>query len=100
MAEQEDLIAETTESDDTTARKSELSELVGRVEGLFPQVKQVLTDSEFGTDAVKRVEKTLSTARKALGAKRIATVSHSIEQLTRTLQMFKALQERVGAIAE
>ena len=100
MAEQEDLIAETDESDDTAAKKSELSKLVGEVEELFPMVKQVLTDSEFGTDAVKRVEKTLSTARKALGAKRIATVSHSIDQVTRTLQMLKTLQHRAVAVVE
>jgi len=100
MAEQEDLIAETTESEDTAAKKSELSELVVQVEELFPQIKEVLTDSVFGTDALKRVEKTLNTARKALGAKRAATVSHSIDQLTRTLQMFKTLQERAGVIVE
>jgi molecular chaperone DnaK len=100
MSEQDDLIAETGESEDTDAKKSELSELVDQVKDLFPRVKQVLTDSEFGMDAVNRVEKTLTTARKALGAKRLATVNHSIEQLSRTLQLFKSLQQRAGIEVE
>jgi molecular chaperone DnaK len=100
ISEQDDLIAETGESEDTDAKKSELSELVDQVEDLFPRVKQVLADSEFGMDAVNRVEKTLTTARKALGAKRVATVNHSIEQLSRTLQLFKSLQQRAGIEVE
>ena len=79
---------------------TKLNELVEQVEDLFPRVKQVLADSEFGMDAVKRVEKTVTTARKALGAKRVATVNHSIEQLSRTLQLFKSLQQRAGIEVE
>ncbi len=99
IGQQDDLVGDRTDSATTksaTAKRSELSGLLAQVEELFPNVKRIFAASNFGGDAVKKVEMTLSTAKKALKDHSLAGMDYSIDELSRTLQMFKSVQQRMG----
>jgi molecular chaperone DnaK len=100
MAEQGELIAPVPDSEETIAKKSELTELIREVEHLFPRVKKAMEGSEFGGDAVKKVDRNLLVGAEALRGSNVILLTQSVEQLSRALDLLKGVAARVGVLVE
>jgi molecular chaperone DnaK len=65
--------------------------VIGEIESLSPAVKEALSRSRFGKDAVTRAEDVVARARAAMAAKDLQQMIAVEEQLDRALQLFKGL---------
>jgi molecular chaperone DnaK len=65
--------------------------LLDEIEGLFPQVSEIISGSDFGQDAVKKARGVCERARQAIVAKDVVVLTDTTEALTRTLNMFKGV---------
>jgi len=66
------------------------------IDKLFPKVREVVTGSDFGADALKKAETTISRARLAIEARDLEALESVGEALERTLNMFKGVVDRIG----
>jgi hypothetical protein len=60
-------------------------------------VKKIITTSEFGSDALKRVDETLRIGMEALKGRSLAAIVQSTDQLSRTLNMFRGVIQKIGS---
>jgi molecular chaperone DnaK len=61
------------------------------IEGLFPQVTDIIAGSDFGQDAVKKARAVVERTRQAIAAKDLTTLTEATEALNRTLNMFRGV---------
>jgi len=71
--------------------------MLDEIEGLFPQVSEIISGSDFGQDAVKKARGVCERARQAIAARDAQQLSESNEALTRTLNMFKGVVSKTRA---
>lgn len=74
--------------------KTEAERLMREVSKLFPDVKGLVADTDFGVDAVKKAETSLSRARTAIEARDERSLKSAVQSLERTLTMFQGVIER------
>ncbi|MGA9524136.1 MAG: molecular chaperone DnaK [Myxococcaceae bacterium] len=96
MDEQRDYMLEAKMSEELRARRNELEGLIREINELMPKVKQITTGSEFGVDVVAKAEKTLAEARKALDQNQRGEIVQSHDQMSRTLNLFRGVIQRMG----
>ena len=65
--------------------------ILEEIEGLFPQVTDIISGSDFGQDAVKKARSVCDKARQAISARDSTQLSDVTEALNRTLNMFKGV---------
>ena len=72
--------------------------MLEEIEGLFAQVSEIISGSDFGQDAIKKARAVCERARQAIAAKDLRMLQDSTESLTRTLNMFRGVvsKTRVG----
>jgi molecular chaperone DnaK len=72
--------------------------MLEEIEGLFSQVSEIISGSDFGQDAIKKARGVCDRARQAIAAKDLRQLQDSSESLTRTLNMFRGVvsKTRVG----
>jgi molecular chaperone DnaK len=72
--------------------------MLEEIEGLFAQVSEIISGSDFGQDAIKKARGVCDRARQAIAAKDLRQLQDSSESLTRTLNMFRGVvsKTRVG----
>ena len=66
------------------------------IDKLFPKVREVVSGSDFGADALKKAETAISRARVAIEARDLEALEGAGEALERTLNMFKGVVDRIG----
>ena len=71
--------------------------LLDEIEGLFPQVTEIIAGSDFGQDAVKKARSVCERARQAIGARDVKKLDEAAESLARTLNMFKGVVSKTRA---
>jgi molecular chaperone DnaK len=96
MEEQGDYMLEAKTSDDLRTKRDELQTISREVSELLPQVQKITDGSEFGVDAVAKAMKNLELAKRAIEGSNLAPVADSIDQLTRTLNLFRGVVQRIG----
>jgi molecular chaperone DnaK len=72
--------------------------MLEEIEGLFTQVSEIISGSDFGQDAIKKARAVCDRARQSIAAKDLRLLQDSSESLTRTLNMFRGVvsKTRVG----
>src|SRR5688572_22273742 len=71
--------------------------ILDEIEGLFPQVSEIISGSDFGQDAVRKARGVCERARGAIQARDTTQLVESTEALTRTLNMFKGVVSKTRA---
>ena len=77
--------------------RHEVEKILEEIEGLFPQVSEIISGSDFGQDAVKKARNVCDRARAAISAREVAQLQESSEALTRTLNMFRGVVSKTRA---
>jgi molecular chaperone DnaK len=96
MDEQGDFMLEAKVSEEIVSKKNELTTIIKEVSDLLPRVQQITDGSEFGVDAVAKAMKSLETGKRALEANTLSQVTEAIDQLSRTLNLFHGVVQRIG----
>ncbi len=96
MDEQRDYMLEAKMSEELRARRNELEGSIREINELMPKVKKITTGSEFGVDVVAKAERTLAEARKALDQNHLGEIVQSYDQMSRTLNLFRGVIQRMG----
>ena len=86
-------------SGDLADCKRGLKDTMREVRALLPKVQTAMNGSDFGMDALRRAEQTLTQGEEALKGKSISAMVASTDQLTRTLNLFKGWLQRIGTQA-
>ncbi len=86
-------------SGDLADCKRGLKDTMREVRALLPKVQTAMNGSDFGMDALRRAEQTLTQGEEALKGKSISAMVASTDQLTRTLNLFKGWLQRIGTPA-
>ncbi len=68
-----------------------VEKMLDEIEGLFPQVTEIIAGSDFGQDAVKKARGVCERARQAIAARDALHLAETTEALGRTLNMFKGV---------
>ncbi len=89
-AAKDDLVDRRSTEEFETA-KQEAERLVGEIERLFPQVQDVVAQSDFGRDAIDKAKSIVEKARNAIIKKDLTALREHTEGLTRTHRMFKGV---------
>jgi molecular chaperone DnaK len=96
MDEQRDYMLEAKTSEELKTKRSELESILQEVEELMPKVREITNGSDFGADVLVRAEKTLTAARRALDQNRLGEIVESQDQMSRTLNLFRGVIQRMG----
>ncbi|MEE2756283.1 MAG: molecular chaperone DnaK [Myxococcota bacterium] len=66
------------------------------LERLFPQVRSLLDESEFGQDAIRKANGVIDRAKLAIAAENVDELKSVHEALNRTHNMFKGVVQKIG----
>ena len=76
--------------------KAEVEAVLRDIDALLPKVKEVIVGSEFGQDALRKVNDTVDRARTAIDSRSQEQVTSCKEPLERTLKMLKGVSQKMG----
>jgi molecular chaperone DnaK len=94
MATAQDYMVERRTDERFEGQKQEAETLIAEIERLFPDIERVVGSADFGRDALAKARSTVERARAAVASKDTAAVEAQVEQLGRTLRMFKGVVSR------
>jgi molecular chaperone DnaK len=94
MANAQDYMVERRTDERFEGQKQEAETLIAEIERLFPEIERVVGSADFGRDALAKARSTVDRARTAVTSKDTAAVEAQVEQLGRTLRMFKGVVSR------
>ncbi len=96
MEEQGDYLLEARASEELRKKKDELEGVIREVSQLLPDVQRITDGSEFGVDAVAKALRSIESGKRALESSTLAAVTDAIDQLSRTLNLFRGVVQRIG----
>jgi molecular chaperone DnaK len=94
MSSAQDYMVERRTDERFEGQKQEAETLIAEIERLFPEIERVVGSADFGRDALAKARSTVDRARTAVSSKDTAAVEAQVEQLGRTLRMFKGVVSR------
>jgi molecular chaperone DnaK len=94
--EQRDYLVEQKQNEEVDRRRLDVQHLLAEVEGLFPDVQQVVAGTDFGKDAIAKAQRTVEGAKDAIARKNLEAMVACHEQLGRTLSLFRGVIQRIG----
>jgi molecular chaperone DnaK len=94
MASAQDYMVERRTDERFEGQKQEAEKLIAEIERLFPEIERVVGSADFGRDALAKARSTVDRARAAVASKDTGAVEAQVEQLGRTLRMFKGVVSR------
>jgi molecular chaperone DnaK len=74
--------------------KQEAETLIAEIERLFPDIERAVGSADFGRDALSKARGAVERTRSAIESKSTPAVEQQVEQLGRTLRMFKGVVSR------
>jgi len=74
--------------------KQEAETLMAEIERLFPEIERAVGSADFGRDALSKARGAVDRTRGAIESKSTSAVEQQVEQLARTLRMFKGVVTR------
>jgi molecular chaperone DnaK len=96
IEEQRDYMLEARTTEEIKGRRVELDGAMREINALIPRVRELTQGSDFGTDALSRAEKCLKEAKAALDQPSLSQVNEAYDQVTRTLNLFRGVIQRMG----
>jgi molecular chaperone DnaK len=94
MASAQDYMVERRTDERFEASKQEAETLIAEIERLFPEIERAVGSADFGRDALAKARSAVERTRKAISNKATDEVVQQVEQLGRTLRMFKGVVTR------
>jgi molecular chaperone DnaK len=94
MATAQDYMVERRTDERFEAAKQQAETLIAEIEGLFPEIERVVGSADFGRDAISKARSSVDRARQAVASLDAEAVTQQVEQLSRTLRMFKGVVAR------
>jgi molecular chaperone DnaK len=94
MATASDYMVERRTDERFEAAKQQAETLIAEIEGLFPEIERVVGTADFGRDAITKARSSVDRARAAVASLDAEAVTQQVEQLSRTLRMFKGVVAR------
>jgi molecular chaperone DnaK len=94
MSSAQDYMVERRTDERFEASKQEAETLIAEIERLFPEIERAVGSADFGRDALSKARSAVERTRKAIGNKTTDEVVQQVEQLGRTLRMFKGVVTR------
>jgi molecular chaperone DnaK len=94
MASAQDYMVERRTDERFEGQKQEAETLIAEIERLFPEIERIVGSADFGRDALAKARTTVERARAAIASLNTAAVETQVEQLGRTLRMFKGVVSR------
>ena len=94
MATAQDYMVERRTDERFEAAKQQAETLIAEIEGLFPEIERVVGSADFGRDAISKARSSVDRARQAVASHDSEAVAQQVEQLSRTLRMFKGVVAR------
>jgi molecular chaperone DnaK len=96
MSENEDHMVDVRRDEGLEKARQETQRLVRDVEKIFPRVRELLSGTDFGTDALHKAAGVLDEAAEAIEGNDLEGLTSVAEALERTLNMFKGVVQKVG----
>lgn len=84
------------QSDATEQLKAEVDALIRDVETILPKVRDFMSGSDFGKEALVKAETALKRAKEASGARNQDQLGTAKEPLERTLRMLRGVAQKMG----
>ena len=78
-------------------QRHEAERMLAEIEGLFPEVTEIISGSSFGHDAVKKARGVCERARRAIAKKDLTELEETAEALGRTVNMFRGVVAKTRA---
>ena len=94
MSSAQDYMVERRTDEEFEKSKQEAETMMAEIERLFPEIERVVGSADFGRDAIAKARSTVEKTKSAIAAKDTAAVKLQVEQLGRTLRMFKGVVSR------
>jgi molecular chaperone DnaK len=94
MANASDYMVERRTDEEFEKSKQEAETLMSDIERLFPEIERVVGSADFGRDAIAKARSTVDRTKSAITSKDTELVKQQVEQLGRTLRMFKGVVSR------
>ena len=94
MASAQDYMVERRTDERYEGLKQQAETLIAEIERLFPDVERMVGTADFGRDALGKARSTVDRSRGAIANKDSMEVEQQVEQLGRTLRMFKGVVSR------
>ncbi|MEZ4453457.1 MAG: molecular chaperone DnaK [Nannocystaceae bacterium] len=96
IRESESTMIEARASEELARRRRQVERLMGEVVGLIPKVRDVMTGTRFGREALGKIEAALSRAERELHLGDPRSMSEAMESLDRAQAMLRGIAERSG----
>ncbi len=93
----QDYMVEVRSGQEFEKHRHAAEKMLDEIEGLFPQVSEIISGSDFGQDAVKKARSVCERARQAIAARDTPLLVETNEALTRTLNMFRGVVSKTRA---
>jgi len=94
MASAQDYMVERRTDERFEGKKQEAETLIAEIERLFPEIERAVGSADFGRDALSKARSAVDRTRAAITSKNTDEVAQQVEQLGRTLRMFKGVVTR------
>jgi molecular chaperone DnaK len=96
IQENQDYLVDVRSAEEVEKTKLEAQRALMEIERVFPSVRDQLGGFDFGQDAIKKAEGVINQAKSAIEAGDMSAIRSSNEALSRTLNMFKGVLQRIG----
>jgi molecular chaperone DnaK len=91
---QEYLVQSTASSPPKEA--ADVTRLLAEIDALLPQARPIIDGTDFGADALKKAEDSISRARAAMTRNDAAAIAESVKPLERTLSLLNNVIKKLG----
>jgi molecular chaperone DnaK len=96
MEENREYLVDVRTNEELEMHRVSIQRSVMEIDRIFPKVRTVLEGSDFGQEAIRKAEGVLERARRALDGQDVAALKTANEQLSRTLNMFRGVVQKIG----
>jgi molecular chaperone DnaK len=96
MEENREYLVDVRTNEELEMHRVSIQRSVMEIDRIFPKVRTVLEGSDFGQEAIRKAEGVLERARRALDGNDVASLKTANEQLSRTLNMFRGVVQKIG----
>ena len=96
MEENREYLVDVRTNEELEMHRVSIQRSVMEIDRIFPKVRTVLEGSDFGQEAIRKAEGVIERARRALEGNDVAALKAANEQLSRTLNMFRGVVQKIG----
>ena len=96
MEENREYLVDVRNNEEIEQLRASIQRTIMEIDKISPKVRTVLEGSDFGQEAIRKAEGVIERARRALDGEDIASLKTSSEQLSRTLNMFRGVVQKLG----